>query len=54
VLFDLSSDSASAHPDAIRTGVPDGSQVVALLRDDTEPGHPCFNLDIAPVRLPMK
>jgi hypothetical protein len=54
VSSDLNSDSASANPDAIRICVLDGNQVGALLNDDTEPGHPCFSLGIAPIRMAMK
>jgi len=50
----LNSDSASANPDAIRICVLDGNQVGALLNDDTEPGHPCFFLGIAPIRMAME
>jgi len=54
VSSDLNSDSASANPVAIRTRVLIGNQVGALLKDDTKPGHPCFSLDIAPIRMAMK
>jgi len=54
VSSDLNSDSASANPDAIRICVLDGNQVGALLNDDTEPGHPCFSLGIAHIRMAME
>jgi hypothetical protein len=32
----------------------DGKRFGALIHEDTEPGCPCFSLDIAPKLVPMK